>query len=94
MVVIQLGDRTASVLRHVVGASRREQGLAPIPRLNTVAMVAVVWDLLFLPENAIPKPALVSQSQTTSNCIVNLYQTCIVFVLKCQRVDLYLQESV
>ena len=90
MVVIQLGDRTASVLRHVVGASRREQGLAPIPRLNTVAMAAVVWDLLFLPENAIPKPALVSQSQTTSNCIVNLYQTCIVFVLKCQRVDLYL----
>ena len=70
MVVIQLGDRTASVQRHVVGASRREQGHAQIPRLNTVAMTAAVWDLLFLPENAIPKHVLVSQSQTTSNCIV------------------------
>lgn len=93
MVVIQLGDRTASVQRHVVGANRREQGLAPIPRHNTVAMTAVVWDLLFPPENAIPKPALVSQSKTASNCIVTLV-ICIVFVLKCQRVDLYLQESV
>ena len=87
MVVIQLGDRTASVLRHVVGASRREQGLVPIPRHNTVAMTAVVWDLLFLPENAIPKRVLVSQSQTASNCIVNFFQTGIAFVLKGQRVE-------
>lgn len=67
MVAIQLGDRTASVQRHVVGASRREQGLALIPRHNTVATTAAVWGLLFPPENAIPKHALVSQSQTASN---------------------------
>ena len=74
MVVIQLGGRTASVQRHVVGANRREQGLAPIPRHNTVAMTAVVWDLLFLPENAIPKHALVSQSQTAFALFILLHE--------------------
>ena len=57
--VTQTGDRTASVQKHVVEASKREQGLAPIPLRLMAEKTVALLEPRFLQGNAILTHALV-----------------------------------
>ena len=51
--VTQIGDYTVSVPKHVAEASKREQGLAPIPLRLMVEKTVALLESRFLQGNAI-----------------------------------------
>lgn len=57
--VTQIGDRTASVQKHVAEASKSEQGLVPIPLRLMAEKTVALLEPRFLQENATLTHALV-----------------------------------